>query len=305
MPAGVHCEGQVALMKPIVRRKFRWAGAAALCLPGAALAQDQGAQDQGAQDQGAAPADLQLAALDPRNLSALSIEELAQVTVESASKRPEPLRRLISGPGGSLYGPNAVNGVINVISRDARDTVGALARGTVGALEPFFTIKGPGKGTGLGLSQVYGFATQSGGALEIASRPGEGTVVTILLPRSDSDPAAPEAAPAALDRTREGSILLVEDHDEVAEFADGLLTELGYSVVRACDGEQALERLGEREFDVVFSDVVMPGMSGIALADELAVRAPRLPVILTTGFSPEIAVAGARRPASCSNPTAR
>lgn len=163
------------------------------------------------------------------------------------------------------------------------------------ALEPFFTTKDPGKGTGLGLSQVYGFATQSGGELQIESRQGEGTVVTILLPRSETEPPTHEAAFAELDRPREGSVLLVEDHDHVAEFAEGMLTELGYSVVRASGGEEALERVGERDFDVVFSDVVMPGMSGIALADELAVRKPGLPVILTTGFSPEIVAAGVRR----------
>ncbi len=161
------------------------------------------------------------------------------------------------------------------------------------ALEPFFTTKEPGQGTGLGLSQVYGFATQSGGELTIDSRPGEGTVVTILLPHSDTAPEAHEVDKTGLERSRQGIVLLVEDHDDVADFAADLLTDLGYSVVRAKDAEQALERVGEQAFDVVFSDIVMPGIGGIALADVLAERAPGLPVILTTGFSSEIASAGA------------
>lgn len=203
----------------------------------------------------------------------------------------------------------AGSGVLTIVTapveEDSQNSMVAIAIGDSGtgmdeetrakALEPFFTTKEPGKGTGLGLSQVYGFASQSGGELRIDSAPGEGTVVTILLPQSDTDPSAREVGGAEQDRPREGLVLLVEDHDEVADFAAGLLADLGYSVVRASDAEEALERIAEQDFDVVLSDVVMPGMGGIALADELARRAPGLPVILTTGFSPEIVAAGVRR----------
>jgi len=162
------------------------------------------------------------------------------------------------------------------------------------AIEPFFTTKTTGKGTGLGLSQVYGFATQSGGDVRIASEPGGGTTVTLLLPCSGAamqKGEAEEAPPFAGVRT--GNILLVEDNEEVGEFAETLLTELGHRVTWAHSGKQALELARRDSFDAVFTDVVMPGMSGLELADELARLRPGLPVILTTGYSDEIAAAGA------------
>ncbi|MEA3012417.1 MAG: hypothetical protein QOD42_962 [Sphingomonadales bacterium] len=162
------------------------------------------------------------------------------------------------------------------------------------AFEPFFTTKTTGKGTGLGLSQVYGFASQSGGDVRIASRPGEGTIVTLLLPCSGGaeDIRAVEGN-EVLRRGRTGRILLVEDNDEVGEFAEQLLDELGHEVVRVRSGEEALERALAERFDLVFSDVVMPGMSGLDLAGRLAAQRAGLPVILTTGYSDEIARSGA------------
>jgi signal transduction histidine kinase len=161
------------------------------------------------------------------------------------------------------------------------------------AMEPFFTTKAAGKGTGLGLSQVYGFATQSGGDLRIESVPGNGTRVTILLPCSDLEQSEiPEAEAMHADGGRTGSVLLVEDNEEVGEFAEALLRELGHRVVRARSGNEALEVVGAAPFDVVLSDVVMPGMSGIELADTLAATHPQLRVLLTTGYSDEIARSG-------------
>ncbi len=162
------------------------------------------------------------------------------------------------------------------------------------AIEPFFTTKSTGKGTGLGLSQVYGFATQSGGDVRIASTPGTGTTVTLYLPCSGAalQPGEKEAA-RPLAQVRSGSILLVEDNEDVGEFAETLLTELGHRVTWAQSGEQALELARGNDFDAVFTDVVMPGMSGLELAGELSRIHPRLPVILTTGYSDEIAAAGA------------
>ncbi|HEV7660564.1 MAG TPA: ATP-binding protein [Allosphingosinicella sp.] len=162
------------------------------------------------------------------------------------------------------------------------------------AFEPFFTTKTTGKGTGLGLSQVYGFASQSGGDVQIASRPGEGTIVTLLLPCSGSaEDVRTVEGNTVLRRGRTGRILLVEDNDEVGEFAEQLLDELGHEVVRARSGEEALDRALAERFDLVFTDVVMPGMSGLDLAGRLAERRAGLPVILTTGYSDEIARSGA------------
>ena len=161
------------------------------------------------------------------------------------------------------------------------------------AFEPFFTTKMTGKGTGLGLSQVYGFASQSGGDIRIDSTPNHGTTVTLLLPRRRGvrEKAAGQER-QSLERGRAGRILLVEDNDEVGEFAAQLLDELGHEVVRASSGEEALERASAEEFDLVFTDVVMPGMSGLDLAGRLAELRPGLPVILTTGYSDEITRSG-------------
>ncbi len=144
------------------------------------------------------------------------------------------------------------------------------------AFEPFFTTKMTGKGTGLGLSQVYGFASQSGGEVRIASEPGAGTVVTLLLPCSGaSGGVRAEEEEAGPERRRAGRILLVEDNDEVGAFAEDLLVELGHSVRRARSGEEALEIARAEGFDAVFTDVVMPGMSGLDLAERLAEERPR------------------------------
>jgi signal transduction histidine kinase len=162
------------------------------------------------------------------------------------------------------------------------------------AFEPFFTTKMTGKGTGLGLSQVYGFASQSGGDVRIASTPGRGTTVTLLLPsRGTARDQAPPEESRVLKRGRTGRILLVEDNDEVGEFAEHLLGELGHDVVRVRSGEEALDRALTGRFDLVFTDVVMPGMSGLDLAGRLAEIRPGLPIILTTGYSDEIARSGA------------
>ncbi|HEX3676177.1 MAG TPA: ATP-binding protein [Sphingomicrobium sp.] len=159
--------------------------------------------------------------------------------------------------------------------------------------EPFFTTKKTGKGTGLGLSQVYGFATQSGGDVLVESEPSKGTTVTILLPCSQAEMMIDRKADEApLPAQPRAVILVVEDNEEVGHFAETLLTELGHSVTLATSGEEALELARANDYDVVFSDVVMPGMGGLKLAEQLAQEKPGLPVILATGYSQEIAQSG-------------
>jgi signal transduction histidine kinase len=159
--------------------------------------------------------------------------------------------------------------------------------------EPFFTTKKTGKGTGLGLSQVYGFAQQSGGEVRAASSLGLGTTFTLLLPCSEVAEvlAAPEAG-GSNNSVRCASILVVEDNEEVGAFAETLLTELGHSISRVRSGEEALEVSRREDFDIVFSDVVMPGMGGLKLAEILAEERPGLPVVLATGYSHDIAMSG-------------
>ena len=181
-----------------------------------------------------------------------------------------------------------------MIAISVRDSGLGMDEETLGrAIEPFFTTKGTGKGTGLGLSQVYGFATQSGGDVRIESAPGEGTTVTLLLPCSAAHAVgSDEQAPGRLVARRQGRILLVEDNEEVGEFAEILLAELGHEVQRVPSGTKALQALDRDGFDAVFSDVVMPGMSGLELAEAIERRWPGLPVVLTTGYSDEIAEGG-------------
>jgi PAS domain S-box-containing protein len=154
--------------------------------------------------------------------------------------------------------------------------------------EPFFTTKEVGKGTGLGLSQVYGFAKQSGGIVTIESEPGQGTVVLIHLRRAERPRDAIAAAGTPLPENRgQGLVLLVEDDADVRAIASSLLQDLGYVVREADTGRKALAMLeAEGSVDLVFTDVIMPdGMNGIELARELAWRYPRLPVLLSSGYT--------------------
>ena len=158
--------------------------------------------------------------------------------------------------------------------------------------EPFFTTKEVGKGTGLGLSQIHGFAEQAGGRAEIQSEVGEGTTVTIILPRSEKPLAEREAEPEAVNVPDGLKVLLVEDNGHVRDFAAELLNDLKCVVVAAENGSKALELATSQDFDLVFSDVVMPAMTGIELAEQIAVKRPNLPVLLATGFSEHLAGIG-------------
>jgi PAS domain S-box-containing protein len=156
------------------------------------------------------------------------------------------------------------------------------------AFDPFYTTKQVGKGTGLGLSQVYGFVKQSGGHVKISSRLGEGTTVSIYLPRLDGDrPAvlATERAPVEAEGAGE-AILVVEDDEDVRRYTVDSLAELGYRVVEARDGATALERLATDAEDVrlLLTDVVMPAMSGRELADRALAIRRELRVLFTTGY---------------------
>lgn len=162
--------------------------------------------------------------------------------------------------------------------------------------EPFFTTKAVGEGTGLGLSQVFGFTKQSGGDIFVNSVEGEGATFTMYLPRVEGiDGAAAEAGDNSLPLGDGACILVVEDNAEVGMFATQALAELGYNTVLAMDGPKALAELasGATRFDVVFSDVMMPGMSGIELAGEIGRIYPDLPVVLTSGYSEILAQGGA------------
>jgi PAS domain S-box-containing protein len=162
--------------------------------------------------------------------------------------------------------------------------------------EPFFTTKEVGHGTGLGLSQVIGFAKQSGGEVRVVSAIGEGTTFTLYLPRAAKDAPAvvDDADPAPLMDGHGTRVLLVEDNRDVGNFATQTLHDLGYETVWAMDARQALAELAKApdRFDVVFSDVVMPGMDGVELAREIGLRHVGLPVVLASGYSHVLAQNG-------------
>ncbi|QLC22219.1 response regulator [Parasphingopyxis sp. CP4] len=157
------------------------------------------------------------------------------------------------------------------------------------AFDPFFTTKDPGKGTGLGLSQAYGFAVQSGGRLDISSEPGRGTTLSLYLPKADVAVPGDSADidPARHDLPNGTRILLVEDSRTVAIFAQSLLEDMGCHVVHAANADEAILALEEEseEFDIIFSDIVMPGRSGLDLAEEVRSQKPELPILLATGYS--------------------
>jgi CheY-like chemotaxis protein/anti-sigma regulatory factor (Ser/Thr protein kinase) len=160
------------------------------------------------------------------------------------------------------------------------------------AFEPFFTTKEVGKGTGLGLSQIHGFAAQAGGHAEIHSREGEGTTISIILPSTDKQLSATSQGPTMSALPQGLRVLLVEDNPQVQQFAEGLLTDLGCTVLAAHNADEALKLLKSNEIDLVLSDVVMPGTSGVELARRIRETYPKVPVLLATGYSDEILKSG-------------
>jgi two-component system, NtrC family, sensor kinase len=188
------------------------------------------------------------------------------------------------GDGG---GPDGVSGEF-IALRIADTGVGIPAENLARIFEPFFTTKPPGKGTGLGLSQAYGFAKQSGGALALQSEPGKGTVFTLYLPRTaEQSTSSDQSRTQSLVRARPGErVLLVEDNDEVAEVAASYLAQLGYVVERTANADAALRKLRDESFNLVLSDIVMPGgLNGLDLAHALREHHPELPLILASGYS--------------------
>jgi signal transduction histidine kinase len=191
-------------------------------------------------------------------------------------------------------GDDAVAGVSAgcYVMISVKDTGCGMAAETLDrAFEPFFTTKEVGRGTGLGLSMVYGFVRQSGGHITIDSAVGTGTTICLYLPRSAQDPAT-EAAVAPVPDAPPGSgrVLLVEDDEEVLDVAMTMLTRLGYDVVYARNGVDALRMLksGMRP-DILFSDVVMPGgVNGIELAREAKRLDEGIKVLLASGNAADV-----------------
>ncbi|PXA92260.1 hypothetical protein DMC47_24190 [Nostoc sp. 3335mG] len=162
------------------------------------------------------------------------------------------------------------------------------------AFDPFFTTKTVGKGTGLGLSQVFGFVRQSGGHVKILSEPGRGTTVKVFLPRYLGDAPAVtrhRASGQVLGGASSELILLVEDEARLREFAVEALRDLGYTVVHAGSGEEALAMIEAGQgATLLLSDVVMPGINGRQLADIALTKIPDLKLLFITGYTRDAVV---------------
>jgi CheY-like chemotaxis protein len=163
--------------------------------------------------------------------------------------------------------------------------------------EPFFTTKAVGKGTGLGLSMVYGFAHQSGGAIDINSKVGEGTRVEIWLPRAPT-PEASDEEPAAVAAEAETAgrplrILLVDDHDAVRETTAGMLSDMGHEVECASDGPGLLRKLSAApgDYDLIITDYAMPLLSGADVLKQAREIRPGMPGIIISGYADSRSIA--------------
>lgn len=157
--------------------------------------------------------------------------------------------------------------------------------------DPFFTTKPVGQGTGLGLSMVYGFAKQSNGQVRIHSVVGHGTTVSIFVPAADQTPATEQTAPNAVHHGDGETVLLVEDDASVRMLVRDVLEELGYAAIEAAEPDGAIELLASgRKFDLMISDVGLPGMNGRQLAEVARKHLPDLPILFVTGYAENAAI---------------
>jgi PAS domain S-box-containing protein len=209
---------------------------------------------------------------------------LLNLVVNARDATPEGGRIIISAAQREL-GPNEVGALPagRYIEVSVRDTGAGMSADVAGrAVEPFFTTKAAGKGTGLGLSQVYGLTQQSGGDLLIASTIGEGTTVSMFFPALPQ-----EQQPITVQAEGSEKVLVVDDQPEVLAMVAEIFRNLGFDVLTAGDGRSALNVLTrEANVQLLFSDIVMPGMNGIELANQVRDRFPAMKIVLASGYPP-------------------
>ena len=252
------------------------------------------------------PTDLNALVSGMRDLIAQSLREDIELVLELApdlwTTRVDPAQLRVAliniaanardaMPGGGRFEIRTINGCghdatdESSVSIIASDTGVGMSPEVMGrAFEPFFSSKGVGQGTGLGLSQVYGFVSQSGGTAKLTSTPGRGTTIILSFPRCEEQPQRPTLS--AVRKEGPLHILVVEDDDAVAAMATELLVDEGHRVERVAKATEAVAKVEiDGAFDLVFSDVIMPGgMDGVALARHLREVAPETAIVLTTGY---------------------
>jgi two-component system NtrC family sensor kinase len=220
---------------------------------------------------------------------------LLNLTLNARDAMPDGGRITISVATATLdenTGPRGITGEFAVVAFS--DTGSGIADDIRDRIfEPFFTTKKVDRGTGLGLSQVYGFAQQSRGAITVASSPDAGTTFELFVPCCDEAlQIESKAADDALPLARSATILLVEDHPDVSAVGSDYVEQCGFKVVCATSAEVAVDILNHRsDIDLVFSDIVMPGMSGLELGRLIREHHPETPVVLASGYSDRAAVA--------------
>jgi len=202
-------------------------------------------------------------------------------------------RTSFTAPHATSHGSVPTGTVLRLSVADTGD--GIVPEVMARLFDPFFTTRGQ-QGTGLGLAVVHGVVEALGGAIDVSSRPGEGSRFTLFLPLATAadGAAAPEAVDdgTALPRGRGESVLLVDDEPALVELAEELLAALGYEPVGLTDPVRALAevRADPQRFDLVITDEVMPGLAGTALAAQLHALRPALPVLLLSGYGgPQLA----------------
>jgi PAS domain S-box-containing protein len=231
------------------------------------------------------PKSLDFVRVDPNQLE-LAILNLA---VNARDAMPDGGRLTISARVKVVEedGPGELTPGRYVRLRVADTGIGMDAETARKAVEPFFTTKGVGQGTGLGLSMVHGLAAQSGGMLSIESEPGRGTRIDIWLPVTEAMPRGeflPEETVAPAERRM--TILVVDDEELVRGLTAAMLEEMGHEVVEVGSAARALAVLRDRpEIELVLTDYLMPGMTGVDLSREVARLRPGLPVLLMTGYA--------------------
>jgi len=219
---------------------------------------------------------------------------LVNLVVNARDAMPEGGSIKLTGNNVTLRGTETVEGVKGeFVALSVSDTgTGIPPELLTRIFEPFFTTKTAGKGTGLGLSQAYGFAHQSGGTIAVASKLGQGTQITIYLPRSHAPIAVVVSAEATNQSAGRGeTILVVEDNPDVKSVAVTLLEQLNYRTVAVDNAGSALNVLATgTPIDLVFTDVMLPGdIDGVALAQAIGKKHPRIPVLLTSGYAKALA----------------
>lgn len=224
--------------------------------------------------------------------------QLEQVVVNLAVNARDAMPdggRLVIRTGPAPVPPEmAVTGARACVRIEVEDTGTGMDEATLGQIfTPFFTTKGPGKGTGLGLATVYGIVTGSNGKVSVRSTPGQGSTFVVELPGTPAPAAAP-VAPTPIPRPAPAAkgerILLVEDEAAVRTVTARLLRGMGYEVLAAASGDEALALAVQPGFsvDIVVSDVRMPGLQGPEMLARIRRQFPRLPAIFLSGYAPEL-----------------